>query len=321
MAEGLVALSTGTPTTTRGCLPVLISAMEMDVDSAQGILGLPNDDFTSIELLARKMTAQRPNSYTQVLNTLVCLPGLTSDQKTRIVEGLDGLQSNSKIAIKNMDETAAALSLINTNSYGVRATYGMVKLDLDLACLLSHLLKFGTTVFTAAPEALERPAQNWRDKLTGDYLASEGSSSDTSEELGAEIMFASLCSGKLPKLFQRIAESLGMSQALPPSSARSLHDRSEPQHNSRPWNLSQIGHFLTVIFYSGVTGRFARLMEALDLPHEYTADLKELFESEFGFFDIISWFPDYTDFLINTDEKEQLKKGSQVNQDTKKQSQ
>ena len=90
VAEGLVALSTGTPTTTRGCLPLLISAMEMDTDTAQGILGFPNDDFTSIVLLAKKVTAQRPNSYEQVLNTLVCVPGLTSNQKSRMVEALDG---------------------------------------------------------------------------------------------------------------------------------------------------------------------------------------------------------------------------------------
>ena len=242
-------------------------------------LSPPADDFTSIDLLAKKLTAQRPNSYTQVLNTLVCLPGFTSDDKDRIIEALDGMQSNSKLSIKNMDETAAALMLINSNTYGVRDTYGMIKLDLDLACLLSHILKFGTTAFTAAPEAAERPAQVWRDRLSGDYLEADATP-ESVEELGAEIMFASLCSGKLPKLFQRIAESLGMMQSLPVSAARTLHERSEPQHTSRPWNLSQIGHFLTAIFYAGVTGRFSRLMEAADLPHEHTADLKEVMESE-----------------------------------------
>ena len=101
-------------------------------------------------------------------------------------------------------------------------------------------------------------------------------------------MFAGLCSGKLPKLFQRIADSLGMRQSLPPSAARASRDRSEPQHPSRPWNLSQIGHLLTAVFYAGLTGRFSRLLEALDIEHEYVEDVKKLFESEFGFFDMVN---------------------------------
>ena len=48
--------------------------------------------------------------------------------------------------------------------YGVRSTYGMVKLDLDLACLLSHLFKFSTTAYTAHPPAMERPAQECKSR-------------------------------------------------------------------------------------------------------------------------------------------------------------
>lgn len=57
-----------------------------------------------------------------------------------------------------------------------------------------------------------------------------------------------------------------------------------------------MGLFLGAVFYSGITGRFSRMMEALDLPFAQKGVLQELFEAEGGFHEIMSWFHTPEDF-------------------------
>ena len=293
ICEGLVALASGTPTTTRGCLPGLLASLEVDIDLGQGVLGLCNDDSTSIESLATALTVDRPNMEGQVFNTLACLPGLRSANQVRILSALDGLQSSSKLSVRNMSETAMAISLINTNTYAVRDAYGLLKLDLDLACLAATLFKFTTVPFCTFADAYESPAYSWREHMPGNY---ERDANGSGEQLGAESLFASICSSKLPKLFQRLAMPLGLVADLPESQIRTDNEKSNPQHVSRPWNLRQMGHFLGAVFYSGLTGRFSRLMEALDLPFDRKSSLQDLFEAEGGYSEVIGWFATEEEF-------------------------
>ena len=293
VCEGLVALASGTPTTTRGCLPGLLASLEVDIDLGQGVLGLCNDDSTSIESLATALTLDRPNMEQSVFNTLACLPGLRSANQARILAALDGLSSSSKLTVRNMNETAMAISLINTNTYAVREAYGMLKLDLDLACLGATLFKFTAVPFATCPEAYESPAHLWRSQMPGNY---EHDAHGSGEQLGAESLFASICSSKLPKLFQRLCLPLGMVSDLPESQLRVEHEKANPQHVARPWNLRQTGHFLSAIFYSGITGRFSRLMEVMDLPFDRKGTLQDFFEAEGGFIEVMSWFSTEDEF-------------------------
>jgi hypothetical protein len=314
VCEGLVALASGTPTTTRGCLPGLLASLEIDVDLGVGVLGLVNDDATSIAFLADAMTQDRPQMREAVLNTLVCLPGLRSNNGKRILAALDGIQSNSKLNIRNQLETADATLLINTNTYAVRDAFGMLKLDLDLACLAASLFKFSAVPFATCTEAFEMPAFSWRDQMPGDLDSSPGN-----EQLGAELLFHSLCSGRLPELFQRIAKPLGMVDTLPVSKIREENEKTAPQHLARPWNLRQSGHFLTAIFYTGVTGRFARLMEVLDLTFDRKSALQDLFELPGGYPQLIDKFSP-TEFVEMLDPSAEtrdktLKRGSTLKRD------
>ena len=298
LAEGLVALASGTPTTTRGCLPGFLATLEIDVDLGLGLLGLVNDDATSIAKLADALTHDRPHMRSAVYNTLVCLPGLRSNDRKRIVDALEGMSSNSKLTIQNMDDAADVAQLINTNTYAVRDAFGMLKLDLDLACLNATLFKFTTVPFATCDDSYEAPAYVWRHTMPGNYVRSLHGAP---EQLGAEALFASLCSSKIPQLFQRVCVSLGMNEALPESKIRSDNEKASTQHIARPWNLQQTGHFLTGVFYTGVSGRFTRILEALNLEFDRKVTLQDLFEDDRSFEEILGDLGDDEEVLMLLD--------------------
>ena len=284
MAEGLVALAAGTPATTRGCLPGLLNSLEVEEDKGMAILGLCSDDPQSIASLARCLTEARPDQTNALLNSLVCLPGLTSNSRVRISQALDGLQSNSKLSIKNMTESVSGLLLVRGNTLAVRTHFGMTKLELDLAVLVTHLFKFNASSFCVHPDVAYEPAQSWRKHMPGQYC----SQSDAApEELGAETLFAHLQSGKLPNLFQRVAEALGMVDYMQRSTLRVVHEKDEPQHGARPWDMSAIGTLMTGFFYAGITSRKSRLMEALDLDMHYLQYLEMILEAPGGFREVL----------------------------------
>ena len=284
MAEGLVALAAGTPATTRGCLPGLLNSLELEEDKGMAILGLCSDDPQSIASLARCLTEARPDQMNALLNSLVCLPGLSSNSRARISQALDGLQSNSKLSIKNMKESVSALQLVRGNTLAVRSDFGMTKLELDLAVLVAQLFKFNASSFCGHPDVAYEPAQSWREHMPGQYCPQ---SDAAPEELGAETLFAHLQSGKLPNLFQRVAEAVGMVDYMPKSALRAVHEKDEPQHNARPWDMSATGTLMTGFFYAGITSRKSRLMEALDLDMHYLPYLEMMLEAPGGFREVL----------------------------------
>jgi len=288
IAEGIVALAAGTSAATRGCLPSLLNGLEINVNAAMGIFGIINDDATSIASLAHSLTEARPEHFEAVNSSLVCIPGLFSNNRDRIAAALDGLQSNSKLSFTNINEATTAILLLTGNTYAVRSALGMRKLELDLAALLAHLFKVNATRFCSHPSVDNETAQQWCQYMSGQ---TKKASDEGPEELGAESFWAHLMSGVLPNLFQRIAGSIGMVPTISRSSVRAAHDKSDPQHPARPWAMTSIGFLITGFYYAGVTGRFARLLEALDLEHTESSGslpaLRAMLEAPGGFREVI----------------------------------
>ena len=279
-AEGVVALSAGTPATVRGCLPGLLSSLEVNNDTGMAILGLCNDEATGIELLAKRLTEARPDRFEKMYSSLLCLPGLTSEDPERVQKALDGLMTNSGLTFENMGQAVTACMLVNGCTYHVSDRLAFSKLELDLAVFCAHLWKLDLHSFCKDPRVVQDPAQQWRNEMPGQYFAGRD---DAEHELGAEALFAHMCSSELPNLLQRVAKAVGIHERLSPSHVRAAHEKEESQHGARPWALSGAGFLLTGLIYSGITGRFARVMEALEIEHDLVHDLKDMLEIEGGF--------------------------------------
>lgn len=65
-------------------------SLEIEVEAGMAVLALCNDDSTGIEMLSKRITEARPDQAETVFSTLVCLPGLFSNNPSRITTALDG---------------------------------------------------------------------------------------------------------------------------------------------------------------------------------------------------------------------------------------
>lgn len=175
------------------------------------ILGLIHDEPHFIESLARRLTETRPDRTEKVYASLLCLPGLVSSDITRVDKSLRGIMSASSLSFRNLSKSAFGCMLVSAHTYYVSEFTDLSKLQLDLAVLCANIWKLDITPFGTGKGFHASPAQRWRDEIPGNYSSRNDHADPV---LGAEALFAHMCSGRLPGLFKCIAWALGMKEMM-----------------------------------------------------------------------------------------------------------
>lgn len=158
----------------------------------------------------------------------------------------------------------------------------MEKLNLDMAVLIAYLFKLNGSPFVNTDDDLSGasmstawlPVQEKHKSFKGEH---------DQNALGAEMLFDHLMNGKVPGLFQRFAEAMSLKPRFERSARRVANSKEWPQHPARGYDLTEIGFLITGVLYSGLTNRFDRLMEALDLPEEQRVPLQAFLRHSDGF--------------------------------------